>query len=132
MGKVHHHVFDFLSTRDQLKELKRYGTLDWEATTVGDQMETYEFNEDMEQLTVADIEKFKQRKLIVRAFYPWCNKCKDEQEAFEAAKRDKKMRKKKFKFGVVDAREDRETGKYMSVACSDSCNFYVYVKNKRF
>jgi len=132
LQKVHHHVFDFLSTRDQVKQLKRYGTLDWEATTVGDQMETFEFDESIPVLTVKQIEKMKKKKLIVRAFYPWCSKCKDEQESFEAARKDKTMRKKKFKFGVVDAREDRETGKYMGVSCSDSCNFYAYVKGKKY
>ena len=42
LRKKHAHIFDTLSTRDQIADFKRYGTLDWEATTVGDDVDIYE------------------------------------------------------------------------------------------
>lgn len=131
LRKKHAHIFDFLSTRDQIADFKRYGTLDWEATTVGEDVDIYEFD-GIPMLTKDDIQKQMGGKLILRTFYPWCDKCREEQESFEAARRDKRLRKKKFKFGVVDAREDRVGAKFMNAQCSDICNFVVYVKQRKF
>lgn len=133
LRKEHDHVFDFLCTRDQYKEMKRYGTKDWEATTVGNNQDEFHFDDSISIMTQEEIttKHSKKKNMIVRAFYPWCSKCRDEQETFETLRRDKKIKKKKFVLGVVDAREDREGGRFMRAECG-KCKFNVYYRGKKF
>lgn len=127
------HIFDYLSTRDQIKLLKPYGTKDWEATSVGEFVDEHEFDEDIQSIDVDSIKSLEANSksaAIVRAFYPWCQHCNDQHISFEQMRRDKKMKKKKFKFYQVDAREDRATGAYLNATCDSKCNFVVYWKKK--
>jgi len=133
LRKKHAHIFDYLSTRDQVKMLKPYATKDWEATSVGEFVDEYEFDDSIPSIDVDSIKKLESKAksaAIVRAFYPWCQHCHSEHMSFEQCKRDKKLKKKKFKFYHVDAREDRATGSYLNATCDTKCNFVVYYKNK--
>lgn len=132
--KKQNHIFDYLSTRDQIADVKRYGTKDWEATTVGEAQEEFLFDDNVNVFTAEDLKKIQEKKrpAIVRAFYPWCGHCHEQQEAFVSSQRDKYVKKKKFKFGVVDAREDREAAKMLRATCSKKCLFTVYYKGQEY
>lgn len=135
LRKKHDHIFDYLSTRDQIKLLKPYATKDWEATSVGEFVDEFEFDDDIERIDLDGIKKLESNPksaAIVRAFYPWCQHCNSEQLSLEQSKRDKKLKKKKFKLYHVDAREDRVAGAHLNATCDTKCSFIVYYKKKQF
>eukprot|EP00494_Astrolonche_serrata_P030975 UN31243 len=89
LRKQYEHIFDYLSTRDQVGRLKKYCTKDWEASDVGEDQDEQEF-EQIDRITMDEIKAIEEssKSVIIHAYYPWCQHCWSEQQTFEETKRE--------------------------------------------